>query len=48
VFEIRSESYREQPIFIRGPGAGRRVTAVRVLSDLLSLAEQRRIGRSAA
>jgi homoserine dehydrogenase len=35
VFEIRTESFRDQPIIIRGPGAGAGITAVRVLADLM-------------
>lgn len=36
VFEIRSDSYDTTPMIIRGPGAGARVTAVQVLSDVLA------------
>jgi len=35
IFEIRSDSYQDTPILIRGPGAGARVTAVQVLADVL-------------
>lgn len=35
VFEIRSDSYRDTPVVIRGPGAGTQVTALRVLVDIL-------------
>lgn len=35
VFEIRSDSYRDTPVIIRGPGAGTHVTALRVLVDIL-------------
>ncbi|MEZ9595130.1 bifunctional aspartate kinase/homoserine dehydrogenase II [Shewanella sp. 10N.261.52.F9] len=34
VFVIRSEFYQENPLIIRGPGAGRLVTAAAVQSDL--------------
>ncbi|MCP1727788.1 aspartokinase/homoserine dehydrogenase 1 [Natronospira proteinivora] len=37
IFEIRSDSYRDTPLIIRGPGAGSRVTAVQVLADIHSL-----------
>lgn len=36
IFEIRTRSYRDTPMIIRGPGAGARVTAVQVLSDVVS------------
>jgi aspartokinase/homoserine dehydrogenase 1 len=31
--------YRDQPLIIRGPGAGAEVTAAGVFSDILKLAE---------
>ncbi len=34
---IRTERYNEQPLIIQGPGAGKKVTAAGVLSDLLSI-----------
>lgn len=37
IFELRTESYRDTPLIIRGPGAGSRVTAVQVLSDILAV-----------
>lgn len=37
IFELRTESYRDTPLIIRGPGAGARITAVQVLSDILTL-----------
>lgn len=39
-FEIFTESYGEQPLVIRGAGAGASVTARGVLTDLLKLAEK--------
>lgn len=37
IFELRTESYRDTPLIIRGPGAGARITAVQVLSDILAV-----------
>jgi aspartokinase/homoserine dehydrogenase 1 len=37
IFELRTESYDRTPLIIRGPGAGARITAVQVLSDILTL-----------
>ncbi len=39
-FEIFAESYGEQPLVIKGAGAGAAVTARGVLTDLLKLAEK--------
>ena len=38
IISFRTARYYEQPIFIRGPGAGAEVTAAGVFSDLLLLA----------
>ncbi len=37
LFMLSSESYREQPIVIRGPGAGKTVTAQALLADITRL-----------
>lgn len=42
VFEIYTESYKEQPLVIRGAGAGAAVTARGVVTDILKLAEKLR------
>ncbi len=34
IFQIRTDSYDDTPIIIRGPGAGARVTATQVLADI--------------
>jgi len=39
---FRTQRYREQPLSVRGPGAGTEVTASAVLVDMLALAVQRR------
>ncbi len=38
LFLFRTERYREQPLIIRGPGAGTTVTAAGVMTDLLAIA----------
>jgi homoserine O-acetyltransferase len=38
-FEIRSQTYQEQPLVIQGPGAGPEITAQGVYADLLRLVE---------
>ena len=38
IISFKTERYSEQPMFIRGPGAGAEVTAAGVFSDLLLLA----------
>ncbi len=40
ILEIRSDRYSESPIFIQGPGAGPRVTAAGLMTDLVAGAEQ--------
>jgi homoserine dehydrogenase len=40
-FAFVTERYREQPLVIRGPGAGPAVTAAGVFNDLLRLASER-------
>ncbi len=40
VLEIRSEGYSEHPILIQGPGAGPKVTAAGLMTDLVVAAEQ--------
>ncbi|WP_018692062.1 bifunctional aspartate kinase/homoserine dehydrogenase II [Algicola sagamiensis] len=40
VFQIQSERYAENPIVIRGPGAGNDVTAAGVIADLKRLCHQ--------
>lgn len=40
VLEIRSERYSEHPILIQGPGAGPRVTAAGLMTDLVTAAER--------
>ncbi len=40
-FSFVTERYREQPLVIRGPGAGPAVTAAGVFNDLLRLASER-------
>ncbi len=40
LFSIRTERYDQQPLIIRGPGAGTRVTAAGVMADLLALHKQ--------
>ncbi|HEX7937883.1 MAG TPA: hypothetical protein VF483_02760, partial [Gemmatimonadaceae bacterium] len=40
-FAFRTERYREQPLVIRGPGAGPAVTAAGVFNDLLRLSAER-------
>jgi aspartokinase/homoserine dehydrogenase 2 len=37
VFVIRSAFYQGNPLIIRGPGAGREVTAAAVQSDLVHI-----------
>ncbi len=37
VFVIRSTFYQDNPLIIRGPGAGREVTAAAVQSDLAQI-----------
>jgi aspartokinase/homoserine dehydrogenase 2 len=37
VFVIRSAFYQGNPLIIRGPGAGREVTAAAVQSDLVQI-----------
>jgi len=37
VFVIRSQFYQDNPLIIRGPGAGRQVTAAAVQSDLVQI-----------
>ncbi len=41
LFEIYTETYKDQPITIVGPGAGAEVTARGVLGDLLRIAEKK-------
>lgn len=38
LFRIQTECYRDNPIVIRGPGAGRNVTALQVWSDIVRAA----------
>lgn len=38
LFEIRTDRYAENPLTVRGPGAGPQVTATGVLSDVLTVA----------
>ena len=38
IISFKTERYSEQPMFIRGPGAGAEVTAAGVFNDLLLLA----------
>lgn len=40
VFQLRSDWYQENPLIIRGPGAGRDVTAGGLHSDLVKLCQQ--------
>ncbi|MEW6983549.1 bifunctional aspartate kinase/homoserine dehydrogenase II [Colwelliaceae bacterium 6471] len=40
IFQIKSEWYQENPLIIRGPGAGRDVTAGGIHSDLVSICQQ--------
>ena len=40
-FSFRTERYRDNPLVIRGPGAGPAVTAAGVFNDLLRLASER-------
>ncbi len=40
ILEIRSERYAESPIYIQGPGAGPKVTAAGLMTDLVAGAEQ--------
>ncbi len=40
LLRIRTERYRESPIVIQGPGAGRDVTAAGVLTDILKIAQE--------
>ncbi len=37
---IKTERYKEFPLYIRGPGAGPRVTAAGVLTDIISLSKR--------
>jgi aspartokinase/homoserine dehydrogenase 1 len=37
-----TERYRERPLIIQGPGAGRAVTAAGLLADILRVTEQLR------
>ena len=37
IFEIKSKWYGQNPLIIRGPGAGREVTAGAIQSDLMRL-----------
>lgn len=39
IISFKTARYSEQPLFIRGPGAGAEVTAAGVFSDLLTLAQ---------
>ena len=43
IFEIYTESYRDNPIVIQGAGAGASVTARGVFGDILRLAEKSRV-----
>jgi hypothetical protein len=43
-FSFVSERYRENPLVIRGPGAGPAVTAAGVFNDLLRLVAESRRG----
>lgn len=40
VFQIKSEWYQENPLIIRGPGAGRDVTAGGIHADLVTVCQQ--------
>ncbi len=40
IFQIKSQWYQESPLIIRGPGAGRDVTAGGLHSDLVSICQQ--------
>jgi aspartokinase/homoserine dehydrogenase 2 len=40
VFQIKSEWYQENPLIIRGPGAGRDVTAGGIHADLVTICQQ--------
>ncbi len=40
IFQINSSWYRENPLIIRGPGAGRDVTAAGLHSDLVNICQQ--------
>lgn len=40
VFLVKSEWYQDNPLIIRGPGAGREVTAAAIQSDLYSLIKE--------
>lgn len=40
IFKIKSHWYQENPLIIRGPGAGRDVTAGGIHSDLVSICQQ--------
>ena len=40
VFQIKSHWYQDNPLIIRGPGAGRDVTAGGLHSDLVNICEQ--------
>ena len=40
IFQIHSHWYQENPLIIRGPGAGRDVTAGGLHSDLVNICQQ--------
>ena len=40
VFQIKSEWYQANPLIIRGPGAGRDVTAGGIHADLVTICQQ--------
>ncbi|MEE4244703.1 MAG: bifunctional aspartate kinase/homoserine dehydrogenase II [Kangiellaceae bacterium] len=40
IFEVKTKWYNDNPLIIRGPGAGREVTAAAVQSDLLAILNQ--------
>jgi aspartokinase/homoserine dehydrogenase 1 len=39
LISIRTDIYRDSPLIIQGPGAGREVTAQAVLADILKIAQ---------
>ena len=40
IFQIKTQWYQDNPLIIRGPGAGRDVTAAGIHSDLVTLCQQ--------
>ena len=40
IFQIRTKWYQDNPLIIRGPGAGRDVTAGGIHSDLVNICQQ--------